>query len=87
VGEDRILWGTDSVWYGPPQPLIDAFRAFTIPDRMRAEFGYPELTPDVKQKILGSNATALYGVAPEVRPADELAWIEQAKTELAARLG
>jgi len=26
VGEDRILWGTDSVWYGPPQPLIDAFR-------------------------------------------------------------
>lgn len=27
VGEDRILWGTDSVWYGPPHPLIDAFRA------------------------------------------------------------
>jgi len=87
VGEDRILWGTDSVWYGPPQPLIDAFRAFTIPARMRDEFGYPELTPAVKQKILGTNATALYGVAPEVRPADELAWIEQAKAELAVRLG
>ena len=35
VGEDRILWGTDSVWYGPPQPLIDAFRAFTIPERLQ----------------------------------------------------
>ena len=31
VGEDRILWGTDSVWYGPPQSLIDAFRASKSP--------------------------------------------------------
>jgi predicted TIM-barrel fold metal-dependent hydrolase len=86
VGEDRVLWGTDSVWYGPPQPLIDAFRAFIIPARMRDEFGYPELTPEVKQKILGTNASALYGVTPTPRPADELAWIEQARAELGARL-
>ena len=44
VGEDRILWGTDSIWYGSPQSLIDAFRAFTIPERMQDEFGYPALT-------------------------------------------
>src|SRR5215472_16919845 len=30
LGEDRVLWGTDSVWYGPPQPQIMAFRAFQI---------------------------------------------------------
>ena len=41
VGEDRILWGTDSVWYGPPQPLIDAFRAFTIPERLREDARLP----------------------------------------------
>jgi predicted TIM-barrel fold metal-dependent hydrolase len=87
VGEDRILWGTDSVWYGAPQPLIDAFRAFTIPERMRDAFGYPELTPDVKQKILGANAAALYSVTPEPRSPDDLAWIEQAKADLAVRLG
>jgi hypothetical protein len=45
VGEDRILWGTDSIWYGPPQFLIDAFRAFTVPPRFQEEFGYPALTP------------------------------------------
>lgn len=28
-GPSRILWGTDSTWYGSPQSLIDAFRAFT----------------------------------------------------------
>jgi uncharacterized protein len=86
VGEDRILWGTDSVWYGPPQPLIDAFRAFTIPESMQHEFGYPALTPEVKQKILGGNASALYRIDPRPRPADELAWIDQTRAELATRL-
>jgi uncharacterized protein len=86
VGEDRVLWGTDSVWYGPPQPLIDAFRAFTIPERLRDEFGYPELTPEVKQKILGGNAARLYGIDPVPRRPDELAWIDEVRTELAARL-
>jgi hypothetical protein len=40
VGPDRILWGTDSVWYGPPQALIDAFRCFTIPEWMQERYGY-----------------------------------------------
>jgi hypothetical protein len=86
VGEDRILWGTDSVWYGPPQPLIDAFRAFTIPERLRHDHGYPALTADVKQKILGGNAARLYGIDPVPRPPEELTWISEARAELAARL-
>ena len=61
-GPDRILWGTDSTWYGSPQPLIDAFRAFTIPERMQEEFGYPALTAEMKARILGTNAAALYDV-------------------------
>ncbi len=60
-GPERILWGTDSTWYGSPQPLIDAFRAFTIPERMQAEFGYPPLTDAAKARILGANAAELYG--------------------------
>ena len=62
VGPDRILWGTDSVWYGSPQPLIDAFRAFQIPERMQEEHGYPALTYDLKERILSRNARALYGI-------------------------
>jgi predicted TIM-barrel fold metal-dependent hydrolase len=72
-GPDRILWGTDSTWYGSPQPLIDAFRAFTIPARMQAEFGYPPFTDATKARILGANAAALYGIEPPVAnalPAD-----------------
>ncbi|MGZ8255179.1 MAG: amidohydrolase family protein, partial [Burkholderiaceae bacterium] len=29
-GEDNVLWGTDSIWYGSPQDQIQAFRAFEI---------------------------------------------------------
>ena len=83
VGEDRILWGTDSIWYGPPQPLIDAFRAFTIPEDLRTRHGYPELSVAAKEKILSLNAARLYGV--EARPREESAWIAEAARALEAR--
>lgn len=85
VGPERILWGTDSVWYGPPQSLIDAFRRFTIPESMQAKYGYPALTPAMKTAILGTNATHLYGV--EVPPpATDATWWAEARAELAERL-
>ncbi len=85
VGPDRILWGTDSVWYGPPQSLVDAFRTFTIPESMQERFGYPALTPAIKTAILGGNATRLYGIdAPP--PATDAAWLAAARAELADRL-
>lgn len=62
LGEDRILWGTDSIWYGSPQDQISAFRAFEIPPSMQENYGYPELSARAKEKILGLNAAALYGV-------------------------
>ena len=30
IGEDNVLWGTDSIWYGSPQDQIQAFRSFEI---------------------------------------------------------
>jgi uncharacterized protein len=64
MGPDRILFGSDSVWYGSPQWQIDAFWRFQIPEEMRNKYGYPELTPEAKRKILGLNAAKLYGVNP-----------------------
>ena len=87
VGEDRILWGTDSIWYGAPQSLIDAFRAFTIPEWMQEQYGYPALTAAAKRKILSTNAAALYGIdLDRVRRDDVPAWLPDARAELAARL-
>jgi predicted TIM-barrel fold metal-dependent hydrolase len=58
-GPERILWGTDSIWYGSPQDQIAAFRAFQITPAFQEQFGYPALTPAVKRRILGRNAVDL----------------------------
>ena len=63
LGPERILWGTDSIWYGTPQGQIDAFRAFTISEEFQEQFGYPALTDESKALILGGNAARLYNVA------------------------
>ncbi|QYG93066.1 amidohydrolase [Iamia sp. SCSIO 61187] len=65
VGEDRVMWGTDGIWYGSPQPQIMAFRAFQIDEATAAAHGYPRLTPEVKAKVFGGNAAALFGIDPE----------------------
>jgi uncharacterized protein len=85
VGPDRIVWGTDSSWYGPPQMLIDAFRVFTIPERMQEEFGYPALTPEIKDQILGANAARLYDVT-EIPTGADPTWLADTRLELAQRL-
>ena len=65
-GEDNVLWGTDSIWYGSPQDQIQAFRTFQISPGLRAKHGYPEITPALRAKIFGLNATRVYPVSAEV---------------------
>jgi hypothetical protein len=64
-GEDRILWGTDSIWYGSPQDQIQAFRAFQIGSDLQERHGYPSLTPALKRKVFGLNAARVYGLQPD----------------------
>jgi predicted TIM-barrel fold metal-dependent hydrolase len=64
-GPDRIIWGTDSIWWGSPQWQIDAFRKFRIPDELIAGYGYKQITDEDKTKILGLNAARLYGINVE----------------------
>jgi hypothetical protein len=62
VGEDNVLWGTDSIWYGSPQDQIQAFRAFQISEALRDAHGYPEITPKLRRKVFGLNAAKPYGL-------------------------
>jgi predicted TIM-barrel fold metal-dependent hydrolase len=68
LGEDNVVWGTDSIFYGSPQDQIDAFRTFQITSAFREKYGYPELTKRLKRKILGENAARIYGVEPVREP-------------------
>ena len=65
VGENNVLWGTDSIWYGSPQDQIQAFRAFQISAHYREQYGYPELTSVLRAKVFGLNAAKPYQLAPD----------------------
>jgi hypothetical protein len=77
LGPKNVLWGTDSIWWGSPQWLIDAFKTLEIPPAMQEQFGYPPLSKRTKQRILGGNAARLYGIKARAKrctiPADRLA--------------
>jgi hypothetical protein len=64
VGEDNVLWGTDSIWYGSPQDQIQAFRTFQISGMFQNRFRYPELTPERKRKIFGLSGAKVYRLSP-----------------------
>lgn len=66
IGEDRIVWGTDCLWFGSPQPLIQAFRCMEISQEFQDKYGYPALTQARKEKILGQNAAKLQSIRPGV---------------------
>ncbi len=65
-GIDKVLWGTDCIWWGSPQWCIDAFKRFQITDELCEKFGYSKLSNGDKAKIFGLNAARLYGIDPMV---------------------
>lgn len=84
IGPDRVVWGTDSIWFGTPQDQIQALRTFQISPELQERHGYPELTDEVKADIFGLTSARLYGIEVpdsvcDVSPAD----IEQIRANLA----
>ena len=65
LGEDNVVWGSECVWLGSPQPQIEAFRTFQISQEFQDMYGYPALTPQVKAKVFGLNAAKIYKVNPD----------------------
>jgi predicted TIM-barrel fold metal-dependent hydrolase len=62
--EDRIVWATGVV-ANHPQPFLEAFARFEMPRDLVEDYGYPELTPEVKAKILGGNIARIAGLDVE----------------------
>jgi len=66
MGPERVVFGSDSLWYGAPQWQIEAFWRFQIPKDMAAKYGYPQLNEKVKRQILGLNSAGLYNLPNRV---------------------
>src|SRR4029450_8238725 len=62
MGEDRIVFGSDSVWYGSPPWQGGGPGGVPDPGRAREKKGDPALTESAKRKILGLTSAKLYGI-------------------------
>lgn len=84
-GVDHVIWGTDCIWYGSPQWVIEAFKRFQISDEYCAKFGYKKLSKQDKAKIFGLNAAKLYGINVKEKrkamPTDALSQLKIAYAE------
>ena len=80
VGPKRVVWGTDSLWFGSPQTVIAALRAYRPSQKMRDKYRLPYgldgdvNNPLVKAKspkrtirnaIFGRNAAVPYRMNPD----------------------
>ena len=41
VGPQRVAWGTDSLWFGSPQPMIVALRSFEFTNKAKEFYNLP----------------------------------------------
>ena len=62
IGENNVLYGSDSIWFGSPQDQIQTFRTFQISDEQQDKHGYAKLTPKLRAQILGLNAAKPYSI-------------------------
>jgi predicted TIM-barrel fold metal-dependent hydrolase len=60
-GPDKIVSGSEvPLWH--PQWALKAFWEFQMPQDLTDGYGYPQLTTEIKQKILGGNLARLHGM-------------------------
>ncbi|MGH8998103.1 MAG: hypothetical protein ACRDY7_01785 [Acidimicrobiia bacterium] len=82
LGPKRVVWGTDSLWYGSPQPEIVALRRFDfsaegkelyrLPHGVEGDVEDPQRrapAPErtIRNAILGRNAALAYGLDLDAR--------------------
>jgi predicted TIM-barrel fold metal-dependent hydrolase len=63
---DRLMWASGaSVLHGEP-PLRWFWERFDFPEEMREREGLPEITEEIKRKILGLNYLRMHGLDADV---------------------
>ena len=66
MGSHRIVFGSDSLWYGSPQWQYEAFWRFQIPEQLQEKWDYPEIKEADKRRIIGLNSARLYHVSSTI---------------------
>lgn len=70
VGVHKLLWGSEAALAGGPAPYLRAFMDLEIPEDLRDGYGYPQITREDKELILGRNFAELMGIDIDARRAE-----------------
>ncbi len=81
--EDRLIFAT-GIPNGHPQPVLESFSGMEMPEDLIAGQDMPELTDELKAKILGGNFLAMHGIDAEAKKA-QIAGDEWDRRRQAAR--
>lgn len=59
---EQLVWGSDWAFWTERnvEQQIDSLKSFQIPERLREEWGYPEITEEMRTGLLGDNAARLF---------------------------
>src|SRR2546425_2214776 len=66
MGSNRVVFGSDSLWYGSPQWQYEAFWRFQIPEQLQEKWDYPQIKDADKRNIIGLNSARLYHVSSTI---------------------
>ena len=67
VGADKLCYASDAALSGGPGPYLEEFMRLEIPEDLRDGYGYPQITREDKEKILGLNFARMMGVDVEAK--------------------
>jgi predicted TIM-barrel fold metal-dependent hydrolase len=67
VGSDKLIYGSEGAMAGNPTRYIEALLNFEIPDDLRKGYGYPEITREDREKMLGLNLARLFDIDIETK--------------------
>jgi uncharacterized protein len=62
VGSERMLWGSEAALSGGPMPYLKAFMEVEMPQDLKEGFGYPDITREDRENILGLNFARLMDI-------------------------
>lgn len=60
---EKIIRGTDYAGFAPQVRYdVEGLRDFQIPEDLREDYGYPEITGEMRRNIFGENPARLPGI-------------------------
>jgi hypothetical protein len=62
AGSEKLMWGSEGVMVGNPSKFVEAFANMEIPAELCDGYGYPQITKQDKQNILGLNFARMLGI-------------------------